>query len=773
MAFGNELFQPVGSETGIDGSQNGTSPGYTHMSSTQLPGGGFVVSWMGDQNTDVNQQGLWIRTFDAAGQPVTDPVLVESINALNPDVVAMPDGSILLAYQKAGNVGFDLRYRIVSADLTDLGVIRASPQMHVGDVFDVRVAKLTDVGLGDKYVIAWNEFPGGLNTIKHLVVDPAGVPLSSVRTVTTAEVSSSMAVVPLADGGFAMAWSEYAVPDTINYKTLFQVYDAAGVAVGNPLEIGTGQIIQDLSGILMPDGRIAIAWQETVAGQSGFENQMMLTFVSADHQSATTPLQVEAGEGDEYLPQLDLLPDGNILLTWSTSFSGIKARVFLPDGSVYGSGFGVLDAPTANDDNISTLVMSDGSLVISWAGQGRVNGDTLSFQRFEKTDIDNLLYGTPGGDNLQGTGGREVFVGRGANDWITPGGGHDTVVGGAGTDMVSFVDLTGDPADAGGGFRLNIDLGAGSASNGDGSDSTTLQGIENVTGTVFPDLIRGTDGANWLRGSGGYDWFVATPGQDTLDGGSGRDMVSFLEWQATEPAETNNVFNDLGAPPSLPDVVGVVVDLAEPSNNTNLARGLEMVSIERVTGSSFQDVFFGDDSENDFRGMGGYDWFVGSAGGRERYYGGSGIDTVTYFRSLEGVVANLSNGAMIGGQETGRGSRGDAARDLYFEIENLVGTAFDDVLTGSSGRNQLSGLDGDDILFGEAGTDFLKGGAGDDTIFGGSGSDYAVFDMDQSEYTITKTGARSAIVEGLDGTDTITEIEYLRFGDGDVAIWDL
>jgi len=207
--------------------------------------------------------------------------------------------------------------------------------------------------------------------------------------------------------------------------------------------------------------------------------------------------------------------------------------------------------------------------------------------------------------------------------------------------------------------------------------------------------------------------------------------------------------------------------LAEPA-------GLTLTSVERVTGSSYQDVFYGDAEQNDFRGLGGYDWFVGSTGGRERYYGGSGLDTVTYFQSTSGVSASLRNGnGLSGGQETGYGSAGDATRDLYFEIENLVGSNHDDRLEGNSLRNQLSGLDGDDFIFGYGGIDYIKGGGGDDVINGGAGSDYALFGGNRADYTLTRTSSTEVSITGTDGSDRLVNVEYFQFDDTTSNIWEL
>jgi Ca2+-binding RTX toxin-like protein len=301
-----------------------------------------------------------------------------------------------------------------------------------------------------------------------------------------------------------------------------------------------------------------------------------------------------------------------------------------------------------------------------------------------------------------------------------------------------------------------------------------LTNIERATGSIYADVLRGTDGYDELRGIGDYDWFVATTGNDTLDGGNGLDMITFAEWGGTDAAVVEDIFSVNGAPPVGSAAGGITLDLSNPGSSTGLAQGLKLISVEQVTGSSYQDVFFGDGNENDFRGLGGYDWFVGSTGGRERYFGGDGLDTVTYYQSTSGISASLRNGAgLSGGQETGYGSLGDAVRDLYFEIENLVGTEFDDNLTGNNERNQLSGLDGDDFIFGYGGTDYMKGGAGDDTINGGAGSDFALYDGNLADYTLTRTSATDVVIAGADGTDSLSNVEYFQFDDTTANIWEL
>ncbi len=377
------------------------------------------------------------------------------------------------------------------------------------------------------------------------------------------------------------------------------------------------------------------------------------------------------------------------------------------------------------------------------------------------------IVGTNAGETITGTAADERIFGLGGADWIRPGGGNDTVDGGDGYDMIDFLNVAAPAGLTNADFMLRLDLGAGIADIF-GGDRTIMTNIERATGTIHSDLMRGDAGDNHLRSQGNYDWFIATEGNDTLDGGSGLDMVSFEEWGGNS---LPTVTDFLGPIPA--QFNGVHVDLADPSKNAGPAAGQTLISIERVTGSSYQDIFYGDGGENTFRGLGGYDIFVGSPGGRERYYGDAGIDTVSYFSASAGIGASLRNGGTLDGEPAGYGTRGDAALDLYFSIENLIGSRHDDSLTGNDLINQLSGLGGDDTIYGYGGNDRIRGGAGNDTIDGGAGSDFAIFSGQRADYSLTRSSGSDVSVDGLDGLDSLSRVEYFVFDDQTVTIWDL
>lgn len=335
------------------------------------------------------------------------------------------------------------------------------------------------------------------------------------------------------------------------------------------------------------------------------------------------------------------------------------------------------------------------------------------------------LFPAPVGGVIEGSMNSETITGSSARDWITPLAGEDTIDGGAGRDMLSYVSAP---------SAVSVNLTTGQVSGGSGADQ--ISNIEEVTGSIYGDYLVGDAGDNLIRGLGGYDWMVASAGADTYVGGSRRDMISY-------------VFAD----------TAVSVDLGAGRGLSGQALGDTYDSIERFTGSVFSDLAYGSDGADDFRGLGGYDWFVGSGGGKDRYDGGAGRDTVAY---------SLSGGAVTASLALGRGTQGDAARDLYSSIENLTGSSFDDTLWGDEGRNTLRGLYGEDSLYGMAGADRLMGGASDDYLDGGAGYDRALFAGNAAEYAVHAEGGFVFVTHldgGRDGADQLHDIEVLVFAD--------
>ena len=127
-------------------------------------------------------------------------------------------------------------------------------------------------------------------------------------------------------------------------------------------------------------------------------------------------------------------------------------------------------------------------------------------------------------------------------------------------------------------------------------------------------------------------------------------------------------------------------------------------------------------------------------------YGDGGIDAIAYYGSTAGVKVDLN-------ANTGDG--GDAEGDTYGSIEEIYGSAYDDVLAGSGQLNTLLGGGGNDVLRGGAGADYLGGEAGTDTASYYTGSVGVVVSL------LTGTGS-SGEAQG----DTLSGIENLSGSQG-------
>ncbi|SNY60190.1 calcium-binding protein [Paractinoplanes atraurantiacus] len=114
--------------------------------------------------------------------------------------------------------------------------------------------------------------------------------------------------------------------------------------------------------------------------------------------------------------------------------------------------------------------------------------------------------------------------------------------------------------------------------------------------------------------------------------------------------------------------------------------------------------------------------------GADVLQGGGGSDTATYSEvgSRLGVTADLDGAA----GDDGSSEDGPAgARDtIAADVENLVGTIVDDVLSGNAGRNVIDGRGGHDRVLGLGGDDDITAHGGG-TLDGGAGADHCVSDL--------------------------------------------
>lgn len=300
-----------------------------------------------------------------------------------------------------------------------------------------------------------------------------------------------------------------------------------------------------------------------------------------------------------------------------------------------------------------------------------------------------IVYLNDGNDSYTGGLGQPVTIyGGNGNDTFhqtDSATNYETMYGGAGTDTVSYALRTTsvfvDVGDETNGVPTGDD-GAGTSATTSTEFDGVADDIEIVTGGTSADTLTARTAGSTLNGGDGTDSLVGLAGNDTLNGGAGNDTI---DGGAGNDTINGDADNDL--------LIGGLGD-------------------DILSGSTGDDIFDEGDA---------------TSTGADIFNGGTGIDTVDYGDRTTAVYVTMDGSAANDGEDsTTSTAGGEEADNVKADVENVIGSAYDDHIYGNSLGNVITGNAGDDVLDGGAGNDvfdMLAANDGDDTITGGSGVD--------------------------------------------------
>ena len=362
------------------------------------------------------------------------------------------------------------------------------------------------------------------------------------------------------------------------------------------------------------------------------------------------------------------------------------------------------------------------------------------------------IMGTDGSDILEGTIGPDViFAGKGS-DTVRAGGGNDLICGGSGEDHGLFGQGGNDKIDAGTSERTTKVYGGtgndflyDAPGGGDGQemfggpgDDVLKAGDSNGT---YIDVLDGGPGNDVMEQGGSEGVFIGGGGDDTMFGGRRDRGFDFL------------ILDDAPGPVDLDVAAGTMTGWG---NDT-------VEEIEVVGGGRFDDTMAGDGTRNYFVGGAGNDSLSGAGGndcllGAEPSWGGdhqvciqpyrveagSGDDVLTGGAG-DDLVSGGDGDDVIDGDEgfdrasfsgsaspvfvdLGAGTSTGDGTDSLQEVEEIVGSGFQDTLTGSERADSLIAYSSaGDVLRGLGGDDFLDAGIRETDLDGGAGNDTVTF----------------------------------------------
>lgn len=342
-------------------------------------------------------------------------------------------------------------------------------------------------------------------------------------------------------------------------------------------------------------------------------------------------------------------------------------------GPAAGDTFAVLGNDAVDDQ----IVVATGTFTLNGVGGPVLGADAVSLDGGDGDDTLDV-------SGIVAPGAPSTLVGGAGDDKLLPSVTvpSDSITGGPGTDTVSYegatasqcivIDNASPPPNAG----LDANCDGDVADLGDAGD-TLVDDLE---------VLQSGAGNDTLIGDGGTDeTFIPGEGDDAVTGNTGDFDV--LDWSSSSASMT-----------------------IDSVNATATGQGTDTwTDVSNFVGSGFDDTLL--------VGGGATPCLPPCAPVGPFFSGGDGTDTV----DASGATA----GATIDLETLDDPFNGATGPD---DVENAVGSAFNDTLNGNDLRNVLSAGDGDDQLFGRAGNDRLLGGLGNDTYSGGPGADTVSFE---------------------------------------------
>jgi Ca2+-binding RTX toxin-like protein len=644
----------------------------------------------------------------------------------NAKIAAMKDGGFIAVWQRAGVEGQVIQAQIYNADGTKRGgefTVSASSEKRT---LSPDVTVLTD----GRILVAWeststptSEYQAPETDIFAQLYSPDGNQIGggfSANGILGEHVDRTPTVTALANGEFAIAWSDFApgsqASRSVGYQYTKAGYfnrltsadydfagfkssqgDVTGLKGGGYVHVSTfvpdAERRADGSGTAIyaefyregfPDGYI---WQVVRVNESTIGDQ---------HQVATTTLS-----------------NGNVVFVWTDenaagdgSGSCIMARVFSGTGIPL-TGQILVNTTTEGYQSAPVVeALSNGGFAVAFLSRDEGRNHNVRLATFgamgARTSDDFVATGNPDGNQT--------------NPALTALKDGRIVVSWTDGDLSIRAQIFDAGLPAGG------DDGNGTGGNGNGG---------NGNGGGEPDPIPHT-----LIGDGGDNLLDGTKVHGLIDGLGGRDTVTYA--------------SSLGH---------VAIWLTHVDFSQGDAFGDTYQNVEIFIGSSHDDEMFGDGQAHEFQGGAGHDRLVGAGGtdtllggegndtlfggeGADHLDGGDGINVASYAEASGRVVASLQDSGI---------NAGEASGDSYVSIQSLVGSAYGDSLVGDGSDNTLTGGDGHDLLVGGNGNDHLIGGDGNDTLDGGAGTDI----LDGGAGINVYVNAEQGEIVGSAGTDII------------------
>ncbi|MHC5206892.1 retention module-containing protein [Pseudomonas chlororaphis] len=373
-------------------------------------------------------------------------------------------------------------------------------------------------------------------------------------------------------------------------------------------------------------------------------------------------------------------------------------------------------APVAGDDHIITNILS-GTIVVPadalLANDSDANGDPLTAA---PTSF-NTGWLSPGADFTAGSLQTIGFTG-GANQTLT----------------VARASFNANTAAMTAAVVISGFLGSINNGNDNDEDVISVNLKQGETLNLDHNLTAGRVGMEYAFNGGAYT--AITDGGSFTAGADGTYQIHITNLtnpsggnaNGSENYQLTMTVNYAGGQESTPDYHGTYTASDSHGGSDSAAVSISYQGGHTLTGTAGDDVLLAGSGDNLINAGDGNDVLIAGSGnntlhgdagndllfsgpGNDLLDGGTGNDTASYAHASAGVTVDL---ALLGAQNTG-----GAGTDILAAIENLVGSNYNDSLTGDSNANIITGGLGNNTLTGGSGSDtfqWQQGNSGHDLV---------------------------------------------------------
>ncbi|MBC7281051.1 calcium-binding protein, partial [Hoeflea sp.] len=447
-------------------------------------------------------------------------------------------------------------------------------------------------------------------------------------------------------------------------------------------------------------------------------------------------------------------------ITWNNG-GGVKTSyiLVLSDASTSNDHLVVVGGdPLPSFSNAAEFNVFYSSQIISLSsapsGSGFGPGEAISYASVPGATFsqNDRVFAYPDGGLIETGSGNDEIFGNSGNDIINPGDNaeYDFIQGSSGNDTIIYSqnfngsqNLSYENLDGGISVTINGSTNTGSVNKGP-------NGTDTITDVANPLNAGFFNGGFGLRGTNHNDAFNLT--------------LNFNQWMGVSGGRGVDTIGVQG-----PGLVRLDYRGGDNGINVNLASGVVsndgFGNVESLSGSFWE--VRGTDFADSIVGSDGGESFIG-LGGNDTIDGGGGSDRIRYDQGSipSGVTVDLTAGTATGTVN------GISFSHTLSNIEQVRGSAGNDVITGDAGNNRLWGRGGNDTLNGGDGSDELYGEDGNDIINPGDNTDYDYIEgssgNDQILYTDSLGGfqnlnygflntAISATVNGITNTASVNK----------------